>query len=116
MQRRGIWQGVLLLHEASLNPCAGRVCVMLRYAVCVCVMFLCYVTTDAKPSSSAAAAAPAPAATASSSSSAGGSSFPAHEVLKMPALSPTMMQGNIVSWNKKVLISGVWMWGRGLLS
>eukprot|EP00879_Flechtneria_rotunda_P008549 GHRR01008956.1.p1 GENE.GHRR01008956.1~~GHRR01008956.1.p1 ORF type:complete len:567 (+),score=255.19 GHRR01008956.1:268-1968(+) len=39
------------------------------------------------------------AAPAASTSSA---TYPNHEVLKMPALSPTMSQGNIVSWQKKV--------------
>lgn len=28
-------------------------------------------------------------------------SFPSHQVIKMPALSPTMTQGNIGSWQKK---------------
>lgn len=49
----------------------------------------------------AAEAAPAEPA-ASSSSGGGGGSFPPHEVMKMPALSPTMSAGNIVSWQKKV--------------
>jgi hypothetical protein len=44
-------------------------------------------------------AAAAPAAGGSTSS---GSSFPVHDILKMPALSPTMSMGNIISWNKKV--------------
>jgi pyruvate dehydrogenase E2 component (dihydrolipoamide acetyltransferase) len=30
------------------------------------------------------------------------SSLPAHQVLKMPSLSPTMTRGNIVEWKKKV--------------
>lgn len=30
------------------------------------------------------------------------SSYPEHTILKMPALSPTMEKGNLVSWNKKV--------------
>jgi pyruvate dehydrogenase E2 component (dihydrolipoamide acetyltransferase) len=45
-------------------------------------------------SAPAAASAPAPAA-------ASGSSFPAHEILSMPALSPTMTMGNIIAWRKK---------------
>lgn len=44
------------------------------------------------------AAPPAAAATPSSS----GASFPPHDVLAMPALSPTMAQGNILEWRKKV--------------
>jgi hypothetical protein len=59
---------------------------------------------DAKPSSAAASssAAPAAAPAAAASGSSSGGSFPAHDVMKMPALSPTMSHGNIVSWNKKV--------------
>jgi pyruvate dehydrogenase E2 component (dihydrolipoamide acetyltransferase) len=52
-----------------------------------------------------AAEAAAPAAAASSAppaSSSSSSSFPPHEVLNMPALSPTMTAGSIVSWTKKV--------------
>ncbi len=30
------------------------------------------------------------------------SSYPAHQLLKMPSLSPTMTKGNIVEWKKKV--------------
>lgn len=65
---------------------------------------------DASKTAAAAAAEqpkePAPEAApesgSSSSSSGGGGSWPAHEVMKMPALSPTMSAGNIVSWQKKV--------------
>ena len=31
-----------------------------------------------------------------------GADLPAHEVVKLPALSPTMEQGTIVTWEKKV--------------
>jgi hypothetical protein len=67
----------------------------------------CLYPADAQPSSAAAPAAAAAAAPAGGSSSSG-DSFPAHEVLKMPALSPTMSQGNIISWNKKVRVLVQW--------
>lgn len=51
--------------------------------------------TEATSSPAASSAAPTPPA------SAGGSSFPAHEILSMPALSPTMTMGNIIAWRKK---------------
>eukprot|EP00775_Hariotina_reticulata_P012800 gene12800-12928_t len=62
---------------------------------------------DAKSSRAPAAPAAAAAAPAAGGGGGGGGgggagSYPAHEVLKMPALSPTMSQGNIVSWNKQV--------------
>jgi hypothetical protein len=71
------------------------------------LLFICvglFGCTDSKPSSAAAvpAAAAAAAAPAAAPGGGGGGSYPAHEVLKMPALSPTMSQGNIVSWNKQV--------------
>jgi pyruvate dehydrogenase E2 component (dihydrolipoamide acetyltransferase) len=53
--------------------------------------------TEATSSPAASSAAPAASASASSSSS----SFPAHEILSMPALSPTMTMGNIIAWRKK---------------
>ena len=48
------------------------------------------------------AAAAAPEASAASAPSAAGSSFPPHQVWTMPALSPTMTQGNIAKWVKQV--------------
>lgn len=54
---------------------------------------------------SAGAAAPAAAATeapAASAPSGSASSFPPHQVWTMPALSPTMTQGNIAKWFKQV--------------
>ena len=50
-------------------------------------------TTAEEPASK-----PAPS---ESSSSAPSASYPDHEVMSMPALSPTMSQGNIVAWKKK---------------
>jgi pyruvate dehydrogenase E2 component (dihydrolipoamide acetyltransferase) len=50
-----------------------------------------------------AAAATAPSSSsAPSAPSTSSSSFPPHEVLNMPALSPTMSAGSIVAWAKKV--------------
>ncbi|KAJ3137003.1 hypothetical protein HK100_001070, partial [Physocladia obscura] len=57
------------------------------------------------PKASAPASVAAPAATASSAPKVSGSNpadFPAHNLVGMPALSPTMTQGNIGTWNKKV--------------
>jgi pyruvate dehydrogenase E2 component (dihydrolipoamide acetyltransferase) len=58
------------------------------------------------PGSSAAAtptaAAPASEAPAPAAPKASASSFPSHQVWTMPALSPTMTQGNIAKWYKKV--------------
>jgi len=56
----------------------------------------------AAPAPAAAPAASAPAAAAAAPPPASSSSFPPHEVLNMPALSPTMSAGSIVSWAKKV--------------
>jgi len=50
-------------------------------------------------SSSEAASSPQPPPPSSSSSSA--AKYPTHDLLSMPALSPTMSSGNIMSWNKK---------------
>lgn len=41
-------------------------------------------------------------AAASDGGGGGGGSFPPHQVWTMPALSPTMTQGNIATWHKKV--------------
>ncbi|PNH08810.1 Dihydrolipoyllysine-residue acetyltransferase [Tetrabaena socialis] len=61
------------------------------------------------PGDAAGPAAPAPSAPPApgpsppaSAAKPVGSSLPPHQVLNMPALSPTMSSGNIVSWNKKV--------------
>jgi len=60
----------------------------------------------ARPCPAAASAAPAAAAAAPAAapkpSRGSGGSFPAHELMGMPALSPTMTQGNISAWVKKV--------------
>lgn len=48
----------------------------------------------------AAAAAPKPAAAAAAP--APGKAYPSHQVLGMPSLSPTMSQGNIAKWKRKV--------------
>ena len=53
----------------------------------------------AAPKQQPAAAAPA-AAAAAAPPPRGGASFPPHEVLTMPALSPTMEMGNILDWRK----------------
>lgn len=50
------------------------------------------VTAASAPTPAPPPAPPAPA----------GRSFPPHQLLNMPALSPTMSQGNIVEWKKKV--------------
>lgn len=50
----------------------------------------------------APAAAAEPEAPAASAPSGSGSSFPPHQVWTMPALSPTMTQGNIAKWIKQV--------------
>lgn len=53
--------------------------------------------------SSTGAAAPAPPTSQPPPKApSSGSSFPPHQVLNMPALSPTMTQGNISAWNKNV--------------
>lgn len=52
-------------------------------------------------SAPAAAAAPEPVAAAAPASSSG-SSFPPHEVMSMPALSPTMAEGTLLKWKKAV--------------
>jgi len=48
-----------------------------------------------------ATSAPAASSAAPAASASGSSSYPAHEILSMPALSPTMTMGNIVAWRKK---------------
>lgn len=58
-------------------------------------------TTSTASVPSAPAAAPAPAI-ATSASAASGGAVPDFEQITMPALSSTMKQGKIVSWNKKV--------------
>jgi hypothetical protein len=58
----------------------------------------------AAPSSAPAPAAPAPAPAAASAGPS--KSWPPHTVAGMPALSPTMTQGNIVQWKKKVRSRG----------
>ena len=62
-------------------------------------------TAAAAPAAPAApvavAAAPAPAAVAAAPA-APARSWPAHQVVKMPSLSPTMARGNIVEWKKKI--------------
>lgn len=59
---------------------------------------------DYSPSSGGAApaaAAPKPAEQPSAAPAPpSGASFPPHEVISMPALSPTMSQGNIIAWKK----------------
>jgi pyruvate dehydrogenase E2 component (dihydrolipoamide acetyltransferase) len=61
-----------------------------------------------KPGSSRGARAAAPAtpaaraAKAATTPAAGSSVFPPHQVWAMPALSPTMMHGNIAKWCKQV--------------
>jgi len=61
-------------------------------------------TGEGAPAATAApAAAPAaPAPTAAAPAKPSGASFPPHQVLNMPSLSPTMSQGNILEWKKKV--------------
>ncbi|KAF8068297.1 pdhC [Scenedesmus sp. PABB004] len=55
------------------------------------------------PAAAPAASSSAPAAPAAAPAAApGGGLFPPHELMKMPALSPTMSAGNIVAWQKKV--------------
>ena len=51
------------------------------------------VSTPAAPAVETEAAAPAAAA---------GASFPSHEVMSMPALSPTMSEGTLLKWKKSV--------------
>ena len=62
---------------------------------------------SAAPSAPAAAApaasAPAPAAPAAPAAAAV-SSYPSHEIITLPALSPTMETGSIQSWGIKVKI------------
>ena len=53
---------------------------------------------DYSPGSAPAEAAPAPEAAPAAAAS--GGSFPPHEVMDMPALSPTMTTGNILVWKK----------------
>lgn len=60
-----------------------------------------------KPAESKPKSSEAPAAAAKPK----GGSFPPHQVLNMPALSPTMSQGNITEWKKKVG-AGRRKWGR----
>jgi len=55
----------------------------------------------AAPSSAPSSPPPPPPAAAAAPAKPSGS-FPPHEVLAMPALSPTMSQGNIISWSKAV--------------
>lgn len=55
-----------------------------------------------QPGSSAPAPAAAAAEPQASAPAASGPSFPPHQVWTMPALSPTMTQGNIAKWYKKV--------------
>ena len=58
---------------------------------------------SASPSPPAATSpAPASAAAPSASASSVAASYPAHEVITLPALSPTMEMGSIVAWNIKV--------------
>lgn len=55
--------------------------------------------STADPAAQASESAPTPKSSGSESASA--KSFPEHDVMAMPALSPTMEQGNILSWKKK---------------
>lgn len=58
---------------------------------------------SASSSASSAAAPPPPTPTpVAAGASAGSQSFPPHQVMAMPALSPTMTMGNILDWKKKV--------------
>eukprot|EP00195_Chlamydomonas_chlamydogama_P014381 CAMPEP_0202890986 /NCGR_PEP_ID=MMETSP1392-20130828/1202_1 /ASSEMBLY_ACC=CAM_ASM_000868 /TAXON_ID=225041 /ORGANISM="Chlamydomonas chlamydogama, Strain SAG 11-48b" /LENGTH=545 /DNA_ID=CAMNT_0049574645 /DNA_START=324 /DNA_END=1961 /DNA_ORIENTATION=+ len=61
-------------------------------------------TPGAAPAASKPAAPkpPPPAAAAPAAPAAPKGNFPPHQVLNMPALSPTMSQGNIIEWKKKI--------------
>ena len=52
--------------------------------------------------SAPAAPTPEPMAAAAAPASSSGSSFPPHEVMSMPALSPTMAEGTVLKWKKAV--------------
>ncbi|KAJ3022370.1 UNVERIFIED_CONTAM: hypothetical protein HDU68_009186 [Siphonaria sp. JEL0065] len=54
------------------------------------------------PTAASAPVAAAPKAAAPAAPVSNAASFPAHNLLGMPALSPTMTQGNIGSWKKQV--------------
>jgi pyruvate dehydrogenase E2 component (dihydrolipoamide acetyltransferase) len=60
-----------------------------------------YTPGNAPAAASAPAAAAAQPAAAPAAAAPSGASFPAHEVMTMPALSPTMTMGNIIAWRKK---------------
>ena len=86
----------ILVPEGSKNVDVGTPVAVLVEEADDVEAFKDYAPGGASSSTPAAEAA----APASSSSGGGGGSFPAHEIMDMPALSPTMTQGNILSWKK----------------
>lgn len=99
-QRQGSAWTAHRVAVAQTNGWVTHASCFINICMPLCCSSLLHIDATSASSAAATATAAAPAAAAASSSS--GGSFPAHEVLKMPALSPTMSQGNIISWGKQV--------------
>ena len=104
-------------YVAAIIKADGAKDIKVGEAVCVIVEEEAHIAAfkdyqpGAAPTGSPAPAAPTPAAPAPAPSApaasaapavASGKSYPDHEVITLPALSPTMEMGSIVAWNIKV--------------
>lgn len=89
----------ILVGEGAKNVDVGRPVAIIVEEESDIAAFKDY-TPGSAPASSAPSAAPAAPAAAAAAAAPSGGSFPPHEVMDMPALSPTMTAGNILSWRK----------------
>ena len=99
-QEEGVIAKILAPDGSKDVPVGTPVCVMVDDAADAAA-FKDYAPGGGSAAADAPAAVAAAAAPDHAAAAASGGSFPPHAVVAMPALSPTMTQGNILAWRKK---------------